>query len=178
MLLLFLFFFQSLDFNDYTCSICGLLDSLPAKIILLLFFFWAWLVVQHYRLKYAWSLAKICSSHRPKDNAYFLLWFVKCRVIHVFLCFWFIILRHEKLNCLSNVFVYPTSILFFFFLSNLTCSDYFLSFFLSVGTWSFSNLWRATSEEKRALERLEHPMYNSVRQAAEVHRQVANRSYV
>ncbi|KAJ6867464.1 hypothetical protein NC652_038620 [Populus alba x Populus x berolinensis] len=29
-----------------------------------------------------------------------------------------------------------------------------------------------TSEEKRALERLEHPMYNSVRQAAEVHRQV------
>eukprot|EP00258_Populus_trichocarpa_P028156 XP_024444175.1 methionine aminopeptidase 2B isoform X4 [Populus trichocarpa] len=34
------------------------------------------------------------------------------------------------------------------------------------------NLWRTTSEEKRALERLEHPMYNSVRQAAEVHRQV------
>ncbi|KAJ6396508.1 hypothetical protein OIU77_021522 [Salix suchowensis] len=34
------------------------------------------------------------------------------------------------------------------------------------------NLWRATSEEKREVERLEKPMYNSVRQAAEVHRQV------
>ncbi|KAJ6421133.1 hypothetical protein OIU84_028503 [Salix udensis] len=34
------------------------------------------------------------------------------------------------------------------------------------------NLWRITSEEKRALERLAKPMYNSVRQAAEVHRQV------
>ncbi|KAL9392106.1 hypothetical protein Peur_016026 [Populus x canadensis] len=34
------------------------------------------------------------------------------------------------------------------------------------------NLWRTTSEEKRELERLEKPMYNSVRQAAEVHRQV------
>ncbi|CAN1847941.1 Methionine aminopeptidase 2 [Linum perenne] len=34
------------------------------------------------------------------------------------------------------------------------------------------NLWRATSEEKRELERLEKPLYNSVRQAAEVHRQV------
>lgn len=79
------------------------------------FFFWAWLVVQPYRLKYTWSLAKICSSHRPKDNAYLILWFVKCRVIYVFLCFWFILLRHEKLNCLSNVFVYPTSILFFLF---------------------------------------------------------------
>lgn len=36
-----------------------------------------------------------------------------------------------------------------------------------------SNLWRTTSEEKRELERLENPMYNSVRRAAEVHRQVA-----
>jgi len=43
---------------------------------------------------------------------------------------------------------------------------------------SFSNLWRTTSEEKRELERLEKPMYNSVRQAAEVHRQVANRSFL
>ncbi|XP_042414389.1 methionine aminopeptidase 2B-like isoform X1 [Zingiber officinale] len=34
------------------------------------------------------------------------------------------------------------------------------------------NLWRTTSEEKRELERLEKPMYNSVRRAAEVHRQV------
>ncbi|CAM6106029.1 unnamed protein product [Calypogeia fissa] len=34
------------------------------------------------------------------------------------------------------------------------------------------NLWRVTSEEKREQERLEKPMYNSVRQAAEVHRQV------
>lgn len=37
----------------------------------------------------------------------------------------------------------------------------------------FSNLWRIASEEKRELERLEKPIYNSVRQAAEVHRQVA-----
>ena len=29
-----------------------------------------------------------------------------------------------------------------------------------------------TSEEKRELERLQKPIYNSVRQAAEVHRQV------
>lgn len=35
-----------------------------------------------------------------------------------------------------------------------------------------SNLWRTTSEEKRELERLEKPIYNSIRQAAEVHRQV------
>jgi hypothetical protein len=35
-----------------------------------------------------------------------------------------------------------------------------------------SNLWRTTSEEKRAQERLEKPMYNAVRQAAVVHRQV------
>ncbi|CAA0824917.1 Methionine aminopeptidase 2B [Striga hermonthica] len=34
------------------------------------------------------------------------------------------------------------------------------------------NLWRTTSEEKRELERLEKPLYNAVRQAAEVHRQV------
>ncbi|KAJ7519884.1 hypothetical protein O6H91_20G059400 [Diphasiastrum complanatum] len=41
------------------------------------------------------------------------------------------------------------------------------------------NLWRATSEEKRDQERLEKPMYNVVRQAAEVHRQVRKymRSY-
>ncbi|CAI9284412.1 unnamed protein product [Lactuca saligna] len=38
------------------------------------------------------------------------------------------------------------------------------------------NLWRTTSEEKRDLERLEKPMYDSIRQAAEVHRQV--RKYV
>ncbi|KAI3664869.1 hypothetical protein L6452_43478 [Arctium lappa] len=38
------------------------------------------------------------------------------------------------------------------------------------------NLWRTTSEEKRDLERLEKPMYDSVRQAAEVHRQV--RKYI
>ncbi|KAG5628634.1 hypothetical protein H5410_000351 [Solanum commersonii] len=38
------------------------------------------------------------------------------------------------------------------------------------------NLWRTTSEEKRELERLEKPTYNSVRQAAEVHRQV--RKYI
>ncbi|BBN17335.1 methionyl aminopeptidase [Marchantia polymorpha subsp. ruderalis] len=38
------------------------------------------------------------------------------------------------------------------------------------------NLWRSTSEEKREQERLEKPMYNAVRQAAEVHRQV--RSYI
>nr|CAB3479853.1 unnamed protein product [Digitaria exilis] len=34
------------------------------------------------------------------------------------------------------------------------------------------NLWRTTSEEKRELERLQKSMYNSVRRAAEVHRQV------
>ncbi|KAK7382290.1 hypothetical protein VNO80_01125 [Phaseolus coccineus] len=34
------------------------------------------------------------------------------------------------------------------------------------------NLWRTTSEEKRELERLQKPLYNSVRRAAEVHRQV------
>ncbi|KAF7133354.1 hypothetical protein RHSIM_Rhsim09G0038900 [Rhododendron simsii] len=39
-----------------------------------------------------------------------------------------------------------------------------------------SNLWRTTSEEKRGLERLEKPVYNSVRRAAEVHRQV--RKYI
>ncbi|KAG5530289.1 hypothetical protein RHGRI_025298 [Rhododendron griersonianum] len=38
------------------------------------------------------------------------------------------------------------------------------------------NLWRTTSEEKRELERLEKPVYNSVRRAAEVHRQV--RKYI
>ncbi|GFY95187.1 methionine aminopeptidase 2B [Actinidia rufa] len=40
----------------------------------------------------------------------------------------------------------------------------------------FSNLWRTTSEEKRELERLDKPIYNSVRRAAEVHRQV--RKYI
>jgi hypothetical protein len=35
-------------------------------------------------------------------------------------------------------------------------------------------LWRVTSEEKRELERLQKPIYNSVRRAAEVHRQVLN----
>lgn len=34
------------------------------------------------------------------------------------------------------------------------------------------NLWRTTSEEKRANERLNSDMYNQVRRAAEVHRQV------
>ncbi|GAQ79768.1 methionine aminopeptidase 2 [Klebsormidium nitens] len=38
------------------------------------------------------------------------------------------------------------------------------------------NLWRKTSAEKREQERLEKPMYENVRQAAEVHRQV--RKYV
>ncbi|KAI8912694.1 methionine aminopeptidase 2 [Gorgonomyces haynaldii] len=38
-----------------------------------------------------------------------------------------------------------------------------------------SNLWRTTNEEKRALERSEQDLYNQVREAAEVHRQV--RSY-
>ncbi|CAL4899714.1 unnamed protein product [Urochloa decumbens] len=36
------------------------------------------------------------------------------------------------------------------------------------------NLWRTTNEEKRELERLQKPIYNSVRRAAEVHRQVRN----
>lgn len=42
------------------------------------------------------------------------------------------------------------------------------------------NLWRETSEEKRNQERLEKPIYNAVRQAAEVHRQVRKyiRNYV
>ncbi|CAN6808222.1 unnamed protein product [Brassica oleracea] len=34
------------------------------------------------------------------------------------------------------------------------------------------NLWRTTSEEKREMERLQKPIYKSLRQAAEVHRQV------
>lgn len=48
--------------------------------------------------------------------------------------------------------------------------------FLVMDSWLVfyvSNTWRTTSEEKRELERLEKPMYNSVRRAAEVHRQVA-----
>lgn len=36
------------------------------------------------------------------------------------------------------------------------------------------NLWRSTSEEKKELERLQKPMYNAVRRAAEVHREVRN----
>lgn len=36
------------------------------------------------------------------------------------------------------------------------------------------NLWRTTSEEKRELERLEADIYNDVRQAAEVHREVSD----
>lgn len=35
-----------------------------------------------------------------------------------------------------------------------------------------SNLWRETSEEKRALDRAHNDMYSDVRQAAEAHRQV------
>ena len=35
-----------------------------------------------------------------------------------------------------------------------------------------SNLWRTTSEEKRALEKLNFDQYNDARRAAEVHRQV------
>ena len=35
-----------------------------------------------------------------------------------------------------------------------------------------SNLWRETNEEKRELERLESNLYNDVRQASEVHREV------
>ncbi|KAL5558197.1 hypothetical protein UlMin_034408 [Ulmus minor] len=38
------------------------------------------------------------------------------------------------------------------------------------------NLWRTTSKEKRELEHLEKPMYNSVHRAVEVHRQV--RKYI
>eukprot|EP00271_Cylindrocystis_brebissonii_P018170 TRINITY_DN5030_c0_g1_i3.p1 TRINITY_DN5030_c0_g1~~TRINITY_DN5030_c0_g1_i3.p1 ORF type:complete len:434 (+),score=100.85 TRINITY_DN5030_c0_g1_i3:117-1304(+) len=38
------------------------------------------------------------------------------------------------------------------------------------------NLWRETSEELREQERIEHPIYNDMRQAAEVHRQV--RKYI
>lgn len=42
------------------------------------------------------------------------------------------------------------------------------------------NLWRITSEEKREQERLEKPIYNAIRQAAEVHRQVRKymRNYI
>ncbi|KAK8950541.1 Methionine aminopeptidase 2B [Platanthera guangdongensis] len=36
------------------------------------------------------------------------------------------------------------------------------------------NLWRTTSEEKKELERLQKPVYNAVRRAAEVHREVRN----
>lgn len=37
---------------------------------------------------------------------------------------------------------------------------------------NFSNLWRTTSEEKRALDRMNIDQLNEVRQASEVHRQV------
>ena len=37
---------------------------------------------------------------------------------------------------------------------------------------TISNLWRKTSAEKRELERLESTMYEDIRRAAEVHRQV------
>lgn len=40
----------------------------------------------------------------------------------------------------------------------------------------FSNLWRETNEEKRALDRLHADIYADIRQAAEAHRQV--RQYV
>ncbi|KAG6709672.1 hypothetical protein I3842_06G144900 [Carya illinoinensis] len=46
----------------------------------------------------------------------------------------------------------------------------------SIPVFPFCNLWRNTSEEKRELERLEKPLYNSVHRAAEVHRQV--RKYI
>jgi hypothetical protein len=36
-----------------------------------------------------------------------------------------------------------------------------------------SNLWRTTSEEKRAEEKLKEEEYNDLRRAAEVHRQVS-----
>lgn len=49
---------------------------------------------------------------------------------------------------------------------------YFFKIGVKFGFVFFSNLWRTSSEEKRELERLEKPMYNSVRRAAEVHRQV------
>ena len=36
----------------------------------------------------------------------------------------------------------------------------------------FSNLWRETNEEKRAMDRMHNDIYSDVRQAAEAHRQV------
>eukprot|EP00897_Mesotaenium_endlicherianum_P002570 jgi/Mesen1/2340/ME000155S01429 len=41
-----------------------------------------------------------------------------------------------------------------------------------IASYRDDNLWRETSAEKREQERLEFPMYNDMRQAAEVHRQV------
>ena len=41
-----------------------------------------------------------------------------------------------------------------------------------------SQRWRETSEEKRDIERLQHGMVNEVRQAAEVHRQVSQKTFV
>jgi hypothetical protein len=39
-------------------------------------------------------------------------------------------------------------------------------------TYPRSNIWRKTSAEKRELERLEINLYEDIRRAAEVHRQV------
>lgn len=41
-----------------------------------------------------------------------------------------------------------------------------------------SNLWRTTSEEKRAEDRARENDFNDVRRAAEVHRQVKYLSYI
>ena len=68
-----------------------------------------------------------------------------------------------------------TQTLFFFhllLLKNSANDNYHL--FHLIMLLLFSNLWRTTSEEKRELERIQKPMYNSVRRAAEVHRQVQN----
>mmetsp|Transcript_17211 Transcript_17211/g.23775 ORF Transcript_17211/g.23775 Transcript_17211/m.23775 type:complete len:485 (+) Transcript_17211:45-1499(+) len=45
-----------------------------------------------------------------------------------------------------------------------------------IQNYNDSNLWRTTNEEKRELERLEANLYNDVRQASEVHREV--RKYI
>jgi hypothetical protein len=52
----------------------------------------------------------------------------------------------------------------------------YLNFWIGV-LFLCSNLWRTTSEEKREQERLEKPLYNEIRQAAEVHRQVNSLPY-
>ena len=38
----------------------------------------------------------------------------------------------------------------------------------------FSNIWRVTNEEKKALDRSQLDIYNDFRQAAEAHRQVCS----